>query len=223
LLVPLCLFLLACEPKWNLPPEDFDVVLTLYDPEADFGGIRTYAMPDTIVHLYETTGERPILSRQNDELILGLVAANMDSLGYIREYEPEEVRPDVLMLVSATSEYNYFHYSTFSWWGHWGWYSGAGNYTGSTWGWGFPWGRTYEFEVPAGTLFIDMLDFENLDWENEIIPIIWEGAINGVLDDTGADQQARLTELINRAFDQSPYLGAAWSEEGRLMDGDDGR
>ena len=52
LLVALAAVLLAsCTPESGLQTaDDYDVVVTLYDKEADFGSVRTYLMPDSIVH-----------------------------------------------------------------------------------------------------------------------------------------------------------------------------
>jgi hypothetical protein len=43
--------------------------------------------------------------------------------------------------------------------------------------------------------------------EDGVIPAIWVAALRGLLDDSSTDAEARITQAIDRAFAQSPYLG----------------
>ena len=43
--------------------------------------------------------------------------------------------------------------------------------------------------------------------EEEILPIIWNGLINGLVTGSDASVEQRIRTNINQAFDQSPYLG----------------
>jgi len=80
------------------------------------------------------------------------------------------------------------------------------------WGYGPGWGGGYPY-VPVvtsyttGTLIIDMIDPNNPNTSEEIIPIIWSAFLNGLVTGSEASIQTRVTNGINQAFDQSPYLG----------------
>jgi hypothetical protein len=43
----------------------------------------------------------------------------------------------------------------------------------------------------------------------EQIPAVWSGVINGLLSSSTANTAARVLNLIEQAFDQSPYLSGA--------------
>jgi hypothetical protein len=203
--------MMSCAPETGFNAvEDFDMVVTLYDKEFDFGAVETYAMPDSVVHL---AGEDDILSRtinrDFDELILAEVADNLADLGYTRELSPETNPPDVIVLVSVTSTEFWGAYTSYPWWDYWGWYPGWGYYPGygPGWGVGYPYGYTTVYSYTTGSLLIEMLDAGNPDDEAETIASVWAAGANGLLDDTPGNIEDRLVEIVERAFGQSPYLG----------------
>ncbi|MCK4410606.1 MAG: hypothetical protein KAW67_10985, partial [Candidatus Eisenbacteria sp.] len=60
---------------------DFDTIVTVYDDQADFGAIQTYAMPDSVAHLGDDE-DRSGGSRDDgiyDQLILDELAANLEA------------------------------------------------------------------------------------------------------------------------------------------------
>ena len=66
------------------------------------------------------------------------IVNDMEALGYVREADPENNPPDLVLLASAVgTESTEWFYS--GWWGYWGWYPGWGYYPpgwGPGWGWG---------------------------------------------------------------------------------------
>ena len=71
---------------------------------------------------------------------------------------------------------------------------------------GFPLGFPIYIEYATGTLFITMVDPENTDTEEETIAVTWLAAINGLLSGSSLDMAQRITDNIDQAFQQSPYL-----------------
>ncbi len=196
----------SCTPESGLQTiDDYEVVLTLYDKQADFGSIRTYLMPDSVVHFQDPQNPGRPISHDYDDLILERVEYNLQAVGYRREADPDHNDPDVYVLVSATSsEWRALEYSWLPRWGWWGYWPGAT----SDWYFQSPYyggGRVYTFST--GTLLIDMADYRSADEEEGEIAGIWTAAINGVLTDETSDVPHRLVDLIDRAFRQSPYLG----------------
>jgi len=194
-------FLLSsCTPGSELTASESDVVITVFNQDVDFGAIKTYAMPDTIIHILNE-GDEDLVSRKYDQAILDLIAANLTALGYDRIADDSPDAPDVQVLVSATAVDYWYWYSYYPG-DYWGWYGG---YPG--WGWGYPppsYGTSYANST--GTLFVDMVDPDQPGAPDELRPGCWRGVCNGILNDTESSKKKRFTDSINQMFEQSPYL-----------------
>ena len=207
-LLILTVVLLSCYPDSGLDSiADYDVVTTLYDKNVDFGSARTYAMPDSVIHLtIDTTGSQDDgITRQFDDQILSDVKRNMDELGYALIDISSSTPPDVIVLVSVTTTQwvGYSYYPGY-WWGWWGWY-------GWWWGWGPGWGYGYPgvavpFSFSTGSVIIEMGDPSRQDPQEQTIPHIWSGSLNGLLGSSQQTSAARIKNGIDQAFSQSPYL-----------------
>ena len=104
--------------------------------------------------------------------------------------------PDVVVTCSyATIDFTVWYYDPWcDWWGWYGYYCGG-------WGW-YPGYDSMNFT--AGTLVLNMFDLKHRDPEAENTPMIWSGIGSGLLG--GAPNTARVRDVIDQAFDQSPYL-----------------
>jgi hypothetical protein len=126
----------------------------------------------------------------------------MQALGYRKIENPnQENIPDLFVRVAVTTTENYQAYYNYGWWG-WGWYPGWGVY--------YPWyptGSVYSYTT--GSVLIDMVDVENADIEQEILPAVWYAGINGLLGDNSRNVRNRLITNIDQCFEQSPYLGVS--------------
>ncbi|MEJ2540925.1 MAG: DUF4136 domain-containing protein [Gemmatimonadota bacterium] len=205
-----CLLLSGgCYPgSTSLEDEDYDTVVTVHDPDVDFGSYGRYALPDTVIHI-QGDGENDVieLPRDYDDLILSLARANMSALGYQEESDPETNGADLVLLVAAvgTESVDWFYQD---WWAAWGWYPGWGYYPpgwGSGWGWGYPPGYIVGVRIEQGTVLMTMVDPNAADPETEELPVVWAAAARGLLSGGGAED--RITDGVNQAFVQSPYLG----------------
>jgi hypothetical protein len=188
------LMLSACEPDSGFNTvADYDVVVTLYDENFNFTTAETYFLPDTIIHLVDE-GDDDNISRDHDEFILNLVRENIEDLGYV-EADTNVTDPDVYFLVDvASADFVGWSY----WYDYWYWYPGWGGFYPY-----YPPGGWYpSYSFTTGTLFIQMVFEEDADSDR----IIWTAVINGLLGDTSTGVTSRLTESINQAFNQSPYL-----------------
>lgn len=197
-LLVLAILTAGCSPG-SLPSSisAYDTVLTLFSDKADFTGARTFTLVDSIVHLVDPGGSDTI-SRQYDGLVLTRVRDNMIAAGWTEISNPSGSNPpDVAIQVAATTSDNYV---VEYWPPYWGWYPGWG-YPGYGWGWG--WSNVYKYTT--GTVLMAMLDLRNPDTGNETVPVMWLGALNGVLS-SSTSVQARIVDGIDQAFEQSPYL-----------------
>jgi len=197
-------FLWSCSPDSGLNAiSDYDVVVTTYVPGADYGGIRTYVVPDTVALIIDPDDAYPdTIGRDLEVLILSKVAEQLDLLGYEAGPDTGSTPPDILVPVAVTTtEYSGTYWEYYPGWGHyypwWGW---------GGWGYWYPYPVSYTYST--GTIFIDMLDLRNADPEEELVPVVWNEAFNGLLGDTPHGRDERIVAGIEQAFTQSPYLGA---------------
>ncbi len=195
--------LYSCYPDYGLTTSDYDTVITLFDKDANFKQ-PTYAMPDSIVHFVEEGTPEDEIDRSKDALILSTIVSNMTKLGYQRvAVDTTMDAPGFALLVGVTTADNYVTawYPGWGYWGGWGWWGGG--YPG----WGYPGGST-TYSYTTGTIFMTMLDpgKDNIIDDNKF-GAVWLARINGILS-SSINTSARITQRINDAFNQSPYLGA---------------
>ena len=188
--------------------DDLDVVLTLYDQDVNFGGFQTFAMPDSIVEISIDTLDSLIpVSRANDELILDLVADNMAAAGFTRELDALANGADLVLLVTAVGVQKTDYYVYYDWWYYWGYWPGWGYpsypYYGPGYGYYYPPAYVGDVTYEQGTLLLTLIDPTAADGSSGV-PVIWSAAIRGLMNQGSAT--SRITDGINQAFVQSPYL-----------------
>lgn len=192
----------ACYPGSISDIGEADLVLTAYDTAYDFADAATYFMPDTIIRVGE--GDESDIDRSYDAAILAKVASELASLGYTRLSDTSGTAPDVFVALGANS-------STYNWWiggggCYWCWYPG---YPGWGPGWGgyppyYPWYPVYGGSYSTGSLAIVMVDASPAVGGE--VNGLWGAVINGLLSSKTESTAARAAQLIEQAFDQSPYL-----------------
>ncbi len=190
------LFLWGCYPDGPDYVEEMDVVTTYHNPDYDFAAGSTYVMPDMIVEITGNLaeGEKPKLV--NDvyaQPILNAIADNMDELGWTRVITTDSATiasADLVLLVSAVKNTTLVYYYDYWYW----WYGGY-----------YPpyYGGGYYSSYTVGTLLMTMFDPERFDFGGNTVNQ-WTGAANGLL--TGYGNISRVTNAIDQAFSQSPYL-----------------
>ena len=188
----------ACYPYEATSVTETDVVITAHDATMNFGAVQTYVLLDTVVHVITDSSNNIDLSRQFDDVILQTIDQNLQALGWTVEANPGLNPPDVTVAVSATgSESTYIYYD---WWYYWGWYP--------WWGWGcvtcYPgYGYPVVVNYESGSLVMHMVESRA---NPDSVPVVWLGALRGLLGTSASTTQQRITQGINQAFNQSPYL-----------------
>ena len=183
---------------------DYDVVVTHYDPDADFNSFTTFAVADTLLELGDPDGEETDLPAGLKSLIIDEVEDQMIRCGYTLESDPETNDPD-LVLVAGVTQTSWTGYTPgYPWyppdygWGPWypwyPWYPG--------------WSPGYTYSYDTGTIIIDMADYSTLDEESDI-KVVWTAGINGILSSSNSYNSSRIVSAIDQAFEQSPYLKKA--------------
>ena len=191
---------LGCYPDQITSLSQLASVTTLVDSQAPLRNARTFALPDTIVHLTVTTGPG-VLRRDGDQQMIDRVRSELIALGWREIIDVRAERPDVVVLM-AVSEQTNTGVAYGGWWSYWGWWPGWPVSYGSDWAWGYP-ASAVTFTYDTGTLLITMLDVQHGDASSRRVPLLWAAGVNGVL--TSSSLQGALTG-IDQAFTQSPYL-----------------
>lgn len=208
LLLPLLLVLggialTSCYEDYGLTTQDYDSYITSYVPGTNFQKFRYFVMPDTIVHIYDTTKTDPLKSaRKYDKQILSLCASNLEARGYTRLASLADVVDSsvtfVVLNAQFSSEFTGYYYDY--WYPYWGWYW-PGYYPGY-----YPpaYGGTYSYTT--GTNLTQIVDLGKSRQEKRVDGI-WIGIISG-LTGSSTTAQTRISAGINKLFEQSPYLYA---------------
>ncbi|MCH7933605.1 MAG: DUF4136 domain-containing protein [Gemmatimonadetes bacterium] len=203
------LLFVSCYPGSPTNVAELDIVVTAHDDTVTFTSFATYALLDSVVHIDLDSldfTEDSLLDRSNDALILARVRAGIEGLGYMEELDPANKTPDVLLLVGAMAVTKNAYFS-YGWWPYYSWYPYYPCCYGPGYGWGYPVGGVGSVSYNTGTLVITMLD-PSRPGTGMQAPVLWVAGINGLLEGSAASQTARITNLIDQAFDQSPYLSA---------------
>lgn len=190
--------------------EDFDTVVTARVPEFAFEQVTTYVLADKVAVIQdpENPDANATIDTSREALILQTTAQQMDARGYQRLTDPGAgADPDVFLQVSAMATTNTTVYYSY-WYPYWGTYYAP--WYGSTYSAGYaPYASPVVTSVNIGTVVIDMTNPNQPDTANQKIPSIWVGVLSGILDGDVPNLNQRITDGIQQAFNQSPYLRKA--------------
>jgi hypothetical protein len=197
------IMLVGCAPDSGFNNvSDYDVVVTHYDPEADFQQYTTFAVLDTLLEYGRPEGEESSLPEALKDLIFDQITAQMIAYGYTLENDPLNNAPDILMVAGVTQTRWTGYVPGYPWYPCCGW--GGPWYPGYPW---YPgWSPGYVYQYDTGTIMMDYADYSTLDEETGDIDVLWTGGMNGILSSSNSYNQDRITAGIKQAFEQSPYL-----------------
>jgi hypothetical protein len=196
-LLALMLLLTQCYPEGPVYNEDLDLVYSNYDPGYDFSSRHTFAMPDKIMKI-----DNDLISGNGTnfvkdiyaQVMLDRIRQNMLSNGW------SEVAlgagPDVLIAPAAIEMTTYYY----DYWGYYDWWYG-GYYPGGGWYYPYPTVSSYS----TGSLVITMVDPNEVTADDRPM-VAWTFIVNGLLQGSTSEFNARVSKGINQAFTQSPYL-----------------
>jgi hypothetical protein len=195
LLAAIGLLLFGCYPEGPEYIDEFDLVLTNYDPVFSFTGKNQYAMPDSIVKIDGSVanGDPPaFLSEPVASDILNRIETNMTSHGYTRVADASQADfilfPSEVELTYTSVYYDYYYY--------WDWYYPC------CYGWYYPY--TVVSSYTTGSIIMNLMSPHDVTASGKML-VTWTGLLNGVLDysGTGADKLSRIYKGIDQAFAQS--------------------
>jgi hypothetical protein len=202
----------SCYPNSPENTEEFDVVATFFNQDANFKEFSTFASrTDSIVQIQIKGRENVQLDHDNDDVILAHINDKLASRGYTREADPTANKPDMVVLVSSAATTQYDPYESDPWYSYWGsWFADSlGTNVDVSWGLDYQWytgSVVYSYDV--GSLMIMILDWRNVNGSgDENPPVLWLGSLNGLLSGSNVSTvNNRILPGIDQMFEQSPYL-----------------
>ncbi len=187
-------------PETNLAKSDLDIVITNYNGEVDFTQYKTYVLYDSVALIIDKDegagSDDTFYTNGFDQLILAEIEKQMDALGYIRKNA--DAFPDLGVAATAFRIENVEITSIPGWW--WG-FPGYG-----WWGPGYTpgynpgdWYSTF-YTYQQGTIVIDMEDMQKAQTDTALV---WNVAINGLVDENTQVTSQRISAAVESAFKQS--------------------
>ncbi|MFY0627359.1 MAG: DUF4136 domain-containing protein [Reichenbachiella sp.] len=191
----LLFILVGCYPGDVITNEETDIVITHHLEEPDFSAYRTYAMPDSLIEDPDEDDEIIIF----EDEIMEAIETNMTNLGYTRidHTDPNAAEPDLVLLPQRLIINHYATGGCYYCWGWNPWYPGYPGYYP-------PYPPTYVISYQSGSIIMTLIETNTNLPAEELPDAVWTGAINGILRSSLAAE--RVVNLIDQAFDQSPYL-----------------
>ena len=189
-----------------LIPDPLEGVATFKNDAINFGAMRTFAMPDTVVHVLPATGTPVAVPRDLDHVLLNEVRANFLARGYT-QVNPATTQPDFVVLVSATASQKYQAFVNYSWYSYWGFYDWSWYAPGfsSAWGVNYPWRPAVAtVEYNRGTVVVDLIPTLSVNPLDQTVSSAWAGVGTGVMD--GSLTADIVIAAVDRMFELSPYL-----------------
>jgi hypothetical protein len=186
----LAVLLTQCYPGGPEYYEEMDIVYTNYDKNYDFKSKGTYAMPDKIVKITGSAiGEEgpEYVPDIYGKTVLAKIEANMTTLGWTKATSPETA--DLVLFPAVWTNTTVVY-----WYDYWCWYYPY--YCG----WGYYYSYPSVSSYTTGTMVMTMVPTA----ESVVPNSVWTSAINGLM--SGAYDATRVTNAIEQAFKQSPYL-----------------
>ena len=185
------LFVWSCYPDGAYYYEDTDITFTQYDVDYDFSSRNTFSLPDKIVidvEIEDGDTTYVFMKPAFATPILASIRSNMENFGW-NEVDINN-NPDVVVSPAAMKSTKVFYSYWYNWW------------YGPGWGWYYPPYYTVS-SYTTGTMLITIAD-PNVSNPVDRSEISWLMVGNGLA--SGAGDVSRVTNAIDQAFIQSPYL-----------------
>ncbi len=178
------------------------VVVTNFDPEADFSSYVTYAIPtDTIGFISNNSNDTTIIQSAQTNFprpVLTALRTHLNAAGYVETDKSQD--PDLGVNVAVVNDLNIFQSVVYpDFYGYPGYYYPG--YYGYGGGYYPPYVNTYAYNT--GVLIVEIVDLKNKNGNNEV-KVIWSSFMGDLY--STLDLVPQTERAIGQAFDQSPYL-----------------
>lgn len=205
----------SCHPSFDATVDELDLAITKYDQDQDFNQLNSFYLDNTVAYITDEEDGDGLDDELND-LIIDEVRSNLLGIGWTENTDTVGgIQADVGITVSALDvDVTYYYYYWWDYWYWYPWYPYSGTYW---WGPGYPIWPGYpiypSYSYTVGTVIIDMINVDEIEMVEPIpenpkleIPIVWTGAINGILAGSSENREQRLITTMEKVFMQSTYL-----------------
>lgn len=178
------------------------VVLTHYDPKANFASYTTFSVNPTVSFI-DNQNTTETLDPALAAPLIDAAKKNFSDRGY--QHVEADQSPDLGVDIVLIRTVNVQTFPPYFWWG-WGWAGNPGWWGFSTSAYVMPPGWVVS-SYATGTMEVQTFDLKQSRAEENAsdIPLLWEATVYGVLGSQSANVQAGVNG-INQAFTQSPYI-----------------
>jgi Domain of unknown function (DUF4136) len=181
---------------------DDPIVLTKYDPQANFGAFHKFKIVDQIGVITNDPDVDTILDPTYANQLIDKVRENLVARGYTEALLTDSA--DFGMNISVIRKLSSVDvmYPGY-WWGYGGYYD--------PWYWGcyscyYYYPYYYSYSYSTGTIMLEFIDLNSED-NNDKYLIRWTGIGNGLLSDYTSTNLTNSLNAIDQMFEQSPYIG----------------
>ena len=204
------LALTACEKEPDLNQLSSDlIVYTDYDQKCDFGNYVTFAIPDSILVL--SNSSKPIYYSADDPratAIIGAFTSEMEARGYTQssDLQTADLGVQVSYVKNTNTIVSYASGNPYWWYGY-GYYWPCSYWDPYYWGWGPYYGYPITYSYTVGSLIAEIVALKDADATTKKIPVVWTAYMAGIMSSNQLDLTRTLTGIY-QAFEQSPYITA---------------
>ncbi len=193
----------SCYPEKDRTINDYDIIGTRYADDVVFkDNYQTFYLYDSVIIVYDSSKTKPDYPLNEANAILSTMRTNLLNYGWTELTRNQILAGDTPDVYIESSTWNStvsgaIYYPGYG-------YPGYG-YPG--YGYGYPWygGGVSYYSYTTGTIVMTMQDIKNHDFNDDPAKVIWNGALNGILN-SSSNTISRIEYSINQAFNQSQYL-----------------
>lgn len=196
LLALAALLMVGCTPGGPDSESDLGMVVTSSIPGADYAGLLTFAMADSVLILDVDDSTAEPIDPTYNEVIIEELRAQMVAAGF-QDVSPDTatVTPDVWLVCGAVQSevwYYSYDYGYGYWWGY------------------YPPPATVQ-NFTQGTVLWQLMDMREVQGGggDDTIALIWLAGINGALQKSESTTESGIRTGIRQAFTQSSYIQAS--------------
>jgi hypothetical protein len=201
LAVIMALAVYSCYPGGAEYVDELDTSISKFDPEYNWNNFdgKTYSLPQEIVHVKD--GEIvEDAERVHDADILAQISEELDNLGMKEAVAEADTSLALGIAIIEQNNTGAGWVPGGGWWG--GWYPGYP----PGWGWDpwYPWYPVY-YNFKTGSIIIEMADYESRDMVKRTTPLVYSGALDGLMQGSKQYTSDRIERGIDELFNQAPF------------------
>jgi hypothetical protein len=190
----------ACYPGGAEYVHELDTSISKYDPDYKWDQLngKTYSMPEEIVYVEDgEIDDDP--DRIHDDAIMAQIRKELNALGMEEAVADADTSLALGIAIIETNNSGAAWVPGGGWWG--GWYPGYP----PGWGWDpwYPWYPVY-YSYKTGSVIIEMANNDARDNAKKTVPLVYSGALDGLLQGSTTNAGKRINNGIDELFNKMP-------------------